>query len=188
MLWLSCLTSLMTDFQMEDSSTWHHLKRRCISKTRSHSNNVSMNSSMSTQTIHTMTHGSTRIPVFNDMHKIFIQISTSFGLVQDLVIINEKNNSRCGYKAMQMYPHCTNTTRIPLHELIIRPCTASWQRWNEDIGQHAGNYFPNISFLRPESLSLPSEMVRIPNVGVRQCKIIDIWPMPHDPIAILDDR
>ncbi|KAJ8658217.1 hypothetical protein O0I10_006225 [Lichtheimia ornata] len=63
----------------------------------------------------------------------------------------------------------------------------TWEKWNSDITRNGKQYWPNIQLLRPGSQSLPPEKRNIRGVGVRQCKIIDIAPIPHQTIPRLDD-
>ncbi|CDH48923.1 predicted protein [Lichtheimia corymbifera JMRC:FSU:9682] len=62
----------------------------------------------------------------------------------------------------------------------------TWEKWNSDITRNGKQYWPNIQLLRPGPESLPPEKRNIRGVGVRQCKIIDIAPIPHEPIPRLD--
>lgn len=61
----------------------------------------------------------------------------------------------------------------------------SWQRWSENIRTNGKQYWPNIELLRPGSESFPPLKQRIPGVGVRQAKIIQIAEIPEHPIPRL---
>lgn len=73
-----------------------------------------------------------------------------------------------------------------LEEHYNHPHHGTWLYKNANITHYAKDYWPNIRILRPDSVSLPSSTRRIPGLGVRQCKLINIGPIPHNPIPRIE--
>ncbi|KAJ8657952.1 hypothetical protein O0I10_006480 [Lichtheimia ornata] len=73
-----------------------------------------------------------------------------------------------------------------LNEHQDHPHHGTWSYMNSRIAHYPKDFFPNINVLRPDSVSIGPVRRRIPGVGMRQCKYINIAAIPRNPIPRLE--